>query len=224
MADDLLTIKEIARRINLPESNVRYYRDKFQSYLPSVGSGRRKRFLPAAMDVFEKIAQGLEQGLSSEQIQAVLEEKFTRQPAGVYRQEQFISGPVPDIYSEPEPSFPGAIISSQAMALEKMAQAIKLERGFRQELGQMQKGCARMKKALVLLWKEQKRLGYKQPGELNLEAELDQIKKRQADLEIRLEKELGELKKELKKCQFWTKRAVLQTAGEKLGLGKDLES
>lgn len=44
----LHTLREIARTLGLPESTVRYYRDAFSSYVPTVGRGWRRRYPPAA--------------------------------------------------------------------------------------------------------------------------------------------------------------------------------
>ncbi len=50
MNQEFLTIKEIARRLDLPESNIRYYRDRFDRLLPSAGQGRKKRYKPEKPD------------------------------------------------------------------------------------------------------------------------------------------------------------------------------
>ena len=59
MSDELLTIKEIARQLDLPESNIRYYRDRFEDFLPYVGEGRKRRYKPEALDVFRFIVSEL---------------------------------------------------------------------------------------------------------------------------------------------------------------------
>ncbi len=54
----LSTIQEIAKQLQVPESNIRYYRDRFEEYIPSVGDGRLKRYKKEAVDVFRHIVQG----------------------------------------------------------------------------------------------------------------------------------------------------------------------
>ncbi len=52
----LLTIAELARILDLPESTTRYYCNRFADHLPSVGEGRRRRFKPEALEVLRTIA------------------------------------------------------------------------------------------------------------------------------------------------------------------------
>jgi DNA-binding transcriptional MerR regulator len=65
-----LTLREIARELNLPESTIRYYRDAFVLYIPTVGLGRRRRYPAEALDVFRIITDGYAQNLSREDIEA----------------------------------------------------------------------------------------------------------------------------------------------------------
>ncbi|MBP2799567.1 helix-turn-helix domain-containing protein, partial [Escherichia coli] len=51
MASKLLTIAEIAKQLEIPESTVRFYRDRFEPFIPFVGEGRKKRYLPDAAEV-----------------------------------------------------------------------------------------------------------------------------------------------------------------------------
>ena len=57
MEQELLTIAELARHLDLPESTTRYYCNRFADHLPSIGEGRRRRFKPEALDVLQTIAQ-----------------------------------------------------------------------------------------------------------------------------------------------------------------------
>ncbi len=72
----LLTLKEIARRLNIPESTARFYRDKFPEYIPSEGIGRNKRYLPEAEEVLRFIAEGLRNGRSATDIEGELRLKY----------------------------------------------------------------------------------------------------------------------------------------------------
>ena len=41
MSDEpLLTLKQVAEQLDLPESTARYYRDAFPDHIPSIGTGR----------------------------------------------------------------------------------------------------------------------------------------------------------------------------------------
>jgi DNA-binding transcriptional MerR regulator len=69
MTDDpLFTLRELADQLSLPESTVRYYRDAFLDHIPSVGTGRRRRYPPAAVAVLRSIASGYGTGLSRAEI------------------------------------------------------------------------------------------------------------------------------------------------------------
>ncbi len=68
----LYTLRDIARELGLPESTVRYYRDAFAGHLPAVGSGRRRRYPPEAVDVLRTVAEGFAEGRRREQIEYAL--------------------------------------------------------------------------------------------------------------------------------------------------------
>lgn len=53
----LLTLKEIAKEIGVPESSVRKYREIFHDYIPGVGEGRARRYRDDAVAVFQDIRQ-----------------------------------------------------------------------------------------------------------------------------------------------------------------------
>lgn len=63
-----LSIREISRRIDVPESTLRYYRKLFSAFIPTVGSGRRRRHPEAALGVFERISEAFAAGESREAI------------------------------------------------------------------------------------------------------------------------------------------------------------
>jgi DNA-binding transcriptional MerR regulator len=54
-APQLLTLKEIAKEIGVPESSVRKYREIFNDYIPGVGAGRARRYREDAVAVFQDI-------------------------------------------------------------------------------------------------------------------------------------------------------------------------
>ncbi len=69
MSDEpLLTLRQVADELGLPESTVRYYRDAFLDHIPSVGIGRRRRYPPPAVAVLRSIAHGYASGRSHQQI------------------------------------------------------------------------------------------------------------------------------------------------------------
>lgn len=66
------TLREIARALGLPESTVRYYRDAFAPYVPTVGRGRRRRYPPEAIDVLRRIADLFAEGRTRDGVEAEL--------------------------------------------------------------------------------------------------------------------------------------------------------
>jgi DNA-binding transcriptional MerR regulator len=69
MSDEpLFTLRELADQLELPESTVRYYRDAFLDHIPSVGTGRRRRYPPAALAVLRSIAKGYSTGMPRNEV------------------------------------------------------------------------------------------------------------------------------------------------------------
>ena len=65
MSEDFLTIISIAKELSLPESTVRFYRDKFLEFIPFEGEGRKRRYRPEALEVLRFIATSLRSGKTS---------------------------------------------------------------------------------------------------------------------------------------------------------------
>jgi DNA-binding CsgD family transcriptional regulator len=54
-AGNLLTLGELARRAGVSIPTAQTYKRKYQNRLPSVGAGRKQRYKPAAIAVFQRI-------------------------------------------------------------------------------------------------------------------------------------------------------------------------
>jgi len=61
----LLTMAQIAKQLNLAESTARFYRDRFEDFIPSVGEGRKKRYKPDTVKVLRFIAEGYKRNLTA---------------------------------------------------------------------------------------------------------------------------------------------------------------
>ncbi|HEY2805036.1 MAG TPA: MerR family transcriptional regulator [Gemmatimonadales bacterium] len=69
MTDEaLLTLRQLAEELEIPESTARYYRDAFLDHIPSVGTGRRRRYPPEAVAVLRSIATSYSAGRSRTEI------------------------------------------------------------------------------------------------------------------------------------------------------------
>lgn len=75
-----LTIADISRETGFPESTVRFYRDKFEHYIPYVGEGRKRRYEPKAIDIFCEIAKLSNKGLTITDIETYLGSKYAHNP------------------------------------------------------------------------------------------------------------------------------------------------
>ena len=60
----LYSIAAIAKLLDLPESTLHYWKNRFDQLLPSVGQGRHRRFRADAVDIFRAIGNLLGSGLS----------------------------------------------------------------------------------------------------------------------------------------------------------------
>jgi DNA-binding transcriptional MerR regulator len=74
----LLTIAEISRELNIPESTLRSWRDRFDGFIPATGTGRKKRYKPEAVDVLRSIAEMSAEGLTANDIAERLSLSYQR--------------------------------------------------------------------------------------------------------------------------------------------------
>src|SRR5579859_3651184 len=82
MSDEpLLTLKQLAEELHLPESTVRYYRDAFLDHIPSVGAGRRRRYPREAIAVLRSIADDYAAGRPRRHIAEAMTGHGTTSPA-----------------------------------------------------------------------------------------------------------------------------------------------
>ncbi|MDQ7832129.1 MAG: MerR family transcriptional regulator [Desulfovibrionaceae bacterium] len=79
----LYSIAAMARLLDVPESTLHYWKNRFHDHLPSLGEGRGRRFRPEALEIFRVIAAGLARGLSVDEVKADLAGRFPLNvPAG----------------------------------------------------------------------------------------------------------------------------------------------
>lgn len=73
---ELLEIGDIADRLNLPVATVRYFRDRFILYIPTVRIGRHLRYPPEAVEMIHAIAEAARAGATAEEIEQTLQQRF----------------------------------------------------------------------------------------------------------------------------------------------------
>lgn len=78
MEIQLLTISQIAKELNMPESTARYYRDRFIDYIPFVGKGRGKKYRPETVEILRFIAEGFNRNLTAMEIEEGLSRMVAR--------------------------------------------------------------------------------------------------------------------------------------------------
>lgn len=79
----LLAVAEIARALDVPESTVHYWKNRFAQYLPSIGEGRQKRFRTEAVEIFGAIAGMLKLGHTAQDVMERLARQYPLTPTSL---------------------------------------------------------------------------------------------------------------------------------------------
>ena len=116
----LLSVAEISRQLDVPESTVHYWKNRFAQYLPSVGQNRQKRFKPEAVEVFAVIARMLKEGHTAKDVMDQLAATCAITPQAA----EYSSGPE-HLVAAQAPALPG-LGPEQVM---QIAQAVGQEIG-----------------------------------------------------------------------------------------------
>ena len=74
--NELLTIQQIAEKLDMPPSTVRYYKNKFKEFMPEVLVGRYAKFKPEAVEIIETIAAATAATKQQQEIKELLAAKF----------------------------------------------------------------------------------------------------------------------------------------------------
>lgn len=74
----LLSIADIARHFDLPESTARYYCKRFAEHIPSVGEGRRRRYRPETLDVIALVLEEMQKSRTAASVEELLAAQFPR--------------------------------------------------------------------------------------------------------------------------------------------------
>lgn len=111
----LLSIAEIARELEVPESTLHYWKNRFAQYLPSMGKKRQKRFKPQAVEIFSIISQRLKQGHTAEDVMSELSIKF---PVNAAIIEEDKNSPADAMPRQISPSFDQSLQLASAIGAE----------------------------------------------------------------------------------------------------------
>jgi DNA-binding transcriptional MerR regulator len=78
MEKTLLTAKDIAVDLGIAESTLRYWRDRYETFIPHTGKGKRRRYPREAIEVFSFIADVSQTLTTSEEVITALDGRFDR--------------------------------------------------------------------------------------------------------------------------------------------------
>ena len=84
-----LSVAVIAKMLDMPESTLHYWKNRFSEHLPGTGQGRSRRFAPQAVEAFRTVGRLLKAGHSVESIRQELAQQSPQDSA-----EQDAAGPV----------------------------------------------------------------------------------------------------------------------------------
>jgi DNA-binding transcriptional MerR regulator len=76
MAEELLTLQQIADELNLSPSTIRYYRKTYKEFMPGVKAGRYEKFQPEAIEIMKLIAEGYSNNLQQYEIRKALSAEY----------------------------------------------------------------------------------------------------------------------------------------------------
>ena len=133
--EKLYTIKELSSILDVPESTLRYYRDRFEEFIPVVGKGRKRRYKKESIEIFKQIIKGYEEDLTTKQIRNNLLKKLSKKD------------------SEPEinKNQLQQILEKQSQILDLLAEDIRSKKDFEKELDNLKTRLKKIEKALIKL-------------------------------------------------------------------------
>ena len=187
----LYSIAAIAKILDMPESTLHYWKNRFDDVLPSVGNGRNRRFRAEAVDVFREIGVMLGQGMGAGDVRSALARRY---PVNV-------RGGV--VAAVPEPAAVNAP-AGQAETMLAMAAAIGSEiarslAGHLARTGEPQPGSVLPQETVTALREELEQAraeGAALAGKVGvLEAELMRIRKDRRELEQYLVDKINALRR-----------------------------
>jgi len=76
--EKLYSIAEMAKLLDMPESTVRYYRDRYTDFFPYTGTGRKKRYKQPAFEALRIIAELSKENKTAEEISDILITDFSK--------------------------------------------------------------------------------------------------------------------------------------------------
>jgi len=138
---ELLTLKQIANRLNLPPATVKYYRDQFSDYMPAVNVGRYPRYGVEVLEIMQDIRRLFGEGFTREQVADHLKQNYainqtaeltTTATATTIQQPEFLLDLMEknaDLLQEQH-----STIANQAALIEKLTEQLNREQRVKEQL------------------------------------------------------------------------------------------
>ena len=119
---DLLTIAELAKRFDLPESTARFYCKRFLDYLPHAGAGKRRRYRPEVLEIFPVLLKAMEELKNASAVEEYLAARF---PRNAEFSAATRGAPAPGNDASLAPQAVGGLLRAQTKALQDIAAALE---------------------------------------------------------------------------------------------------
>ena len=133
----LLTMAQIAKQLNLAESTARFYRDRFEDFIPSVGEGRKKRYKPETIEVLRFIAEGFNRNLTAMDIK----DGLSRMVAMNIEFEE-VTATTTAATQQQSKSEPNQYALQLQFAVEQMSSAMQIIADQKEEIAELRKQVA----------------------------------------------------------------------------------
>ena len=72
----MLSIANISKELNIPESTLHYWKNRFAEYLPSIGRGRQRRYRTETIEIFRTISELLKLGHTTRDVKTQLADMY----------------------------------------------------------------------------------------------------------------------------------------------------
>ena len=130
MADNrLYSIAAIAKILDVPESTLHYWKNRFDDVLPSFGTGRGKRYRAEAVEIFRDIGAMLAQGLSAGDVRSELARRY---PVNVGSGQA--QSPAAPLATTAATAGPGGTADAQTMLAMASAIGVEIARTLAEQL------------------------------------------------------------------------------------------
>ncbi len=174
---DMLTIAELARQYDLPESTARYYCKRFVDYLPHVGQGKRRRYRPEAVDVFSVILREMKNRKDAKAVEAVLVSRAPRGEQSPVAQKPSAAPTQAQSQAARDRALIVSLIQTQTQSLDRIAQVLDKLSAKDDEIHSLQRQLAAKDALIDALQSQVERVAsLQESAEAMHQQDLDQIR------------------------------------------------